>query len=505
MQIHPLFYAWVPKYVRYAILFLMLFVILSANGVYLGITTDMYSDLGEYQEPYTMATNALYIGMGAGLLFVIRPTARFTNKTLVVTSFIMMLLMNIVCATTSSPWLTIAASLIVGFSKVFAIGQLYLAWLSIWSPQMEASRLYPFFYFTAIAGLYALAWLTAYLAKLYSWRYAYQIIFILVAICIILALVFIEHHKLSRKIPLYQLDIPGLLLFVVTLMLVNYIAVYGKVENWFQSTTIRTASFALVTTTLLFIKRELSLKRPLLDLAVFKKTNFSLGLLLLILLGVFTPSTFQSSFSGSVLHFESIRNSEINLYLIPGVLAGSVLAFFWYKHHFNGHLLTIIGFSAIVFYHILMYGRFVNDLGIDDFWVPTLFKGAGQGILYISIGLYATGGFAFPHVLKAVGLIVAVRSFFGPGIFAGLYNYFLYAERTRHLSRLAGSIDANEPMVLQYADVTGFYRNILQQAHLTALKEISGSIVIFGLVVVAVLVAIFVYSKMRERLLANSW
>ena len=67
MELNQIFYEWVPKYVRYAILLLMVFVALCANGVYLGITTDMYSDLGVYAEPYTMASNALYIGMGAGI------------------------------------------------------------------------------------------------------------------------------------------------------------------------------------------------------------------------------------------------------------------------------------------------------------------------------------------------------------------------------------------------------------------------------------------------------
>src|SRR5258705_11530707 len=99
MEANQIFYAWVPKYIRYAILLLMAFVVLCANGVYLGITTNMYSDLGVYSEPYTMATNAMYIGMGAGFLFIIRFALRFTAKLGVITGLIMMMLMNVICAT----------------------------------------------------------------------------------------------------------------------------------------------------------------------------------------------------------------------------------------------------------------------------------------------------------------------------------------------------------------------------------------------------------------------
>ena len=45
MEVKPLFYAWVPPYARYAILTLLTFVALCVNGVFSGITIDMYSDL----------------------------------------------------------------------------------------------------------------------------------------------------------------------------------------------------------------------------------------------------------------------------------------------------------------------------------------------------------------------------------------------------------------------------------------------------------------------------
>ena len=208
MEVNEIFYAWVPKYARHAILTIMALVALCANGVYLGITTNMYSDLGVYAEPYTMATNAMYIGMGGGFLFVGRLAAKASAKSGVIIGFIMMLLMNLICATTSSPTLTIAASLVLGFFKVLAIGVIYLALLVIWSKKLDSSRVYPFFYFIALAGLYFVTWLTTYVTYLYSWRYAYIVIFILMIFCIVLAVVFFENHELKKKIPLQTMQQP---------------------------------------------------------------------------------------------------------------------------------------------------------------------------------------------------------------------------------------------------------------------------------------------------------
>lgn len=505
MEITQIFYAWVPKYVRYTILLLMVFVALCANGVYLGITTNMYSDLGVYAEPYAMSTNAMYIGMGVAMIFSIRLAVRFSAKSLIVTGFIMMLLMNIVCATTNNPGLAIAASLVLGATKMLAIGPIYLAWAQIWSKTLDATRVYPFFYFVALAGLNFMTWLTTYVTNLYSWRYAYIVILILLILCIVLAIFFFENHEPKKKIPLYQLDLPGVLLLLLSMMLINYVAVYGKVEDWFNSNAISAASFGAAVALLLFIKRELTVKRPLLDLNLFRKFNLTAGLVLFLVMGILTPATFQSVLTVNILRFELIRNAELSLFLIPGILVGSFLTFVWYKKNYPTQVMFIIGFSALVLYHIMMYARFVNDLNMADFVIPSFLRGFGLATLYISIGLYAIANFPIPFTLKAVGLILIVRSFIATGVASGVYNYFVYAGTNRHLSNLASAIDAQEPLVPQQANFTEYYKFILQQANLAALKELSGNIIIFGLGVVALLAIVYVYLKIKKGLFVNEF
>jgi MFS transporter, DHA2 family, multidrug resistance protein len=414
------------------------------------------------------------------------------------------LLMNLVCATTGNPYLTVGASLLLGCCKILALGQIYLAWSLIWSEKAEAARVYPFFYFVALAGLYFMTWLTTYISYLYSWRYTYIAIGVLLIVCIVLAVIFIENHKLRKIIPLYQLDIPGLLLLLASLMLADYIAAYGKVEDWFESEGICAATFASIVSMLLFIKRGLTLKRPILDFNLFKNVNVSVGLFLFFALGVLTPSIFQSVLASNILHFEGIRNAELNLFLIPGLIAGSVLTFFWYRKKLDSYPLFILGFGAFVIYHIMMYTRFVNDLNITDFLIPSFFKGFALAILYISVGLYTTANLQIPQTLKVVGLILIVRSFLGPGLISGLYNYFLYADTNRHLSTLAAQVDANELMIFQDSNFAEYLKYMLQQATLAALKEITGGVIAFGLLITFLMVVIFTYRKIKERLLPTS-
>jgi len=72
---------------------------------------------------------------------------------------------------------------------------------------------------------------------------------------------------------------------------------------------------------------------------------------------------------------------------------------------------------------------------------------------------------------------------------AGVSN----ADTNRYLSTLAYEVDANELMGFQHADLMGYSKYMLHQASLAASKEISGSIIIFGLSIIIVLIGVLAY------------
>jgi DHA2 family multidrug resistance protein len=498
MELYDLFYKWVPVYVKLPVLFILILGILVCNGIFLGNTTDIFSDLGVYTEPYTQAYNAMYIGMGLGLIAHVRLKLRFTNKQLLLTGLFMMLLMNIICATTSNTILTITACLILGFVKIWALIEVYVIWLIIWSKKFDTRRLYPFVYFTALGGLYLMTWVNTELTYIYSWRYSYIIVFVLLLLCILLVLIFVEHHPLKRKVPFYQVDFIGIILLGSSMMLLDYAAVNGKVEDWWASNKIIAAFWGAGITFLLFLRRELIIKRPFFDFSIFKKAAFRSGLLYFVFLGIVLPGTFQSTFTAGILHYEAIRNTELNLYLVPGIFAGCILCYIWYYKEYDGEILILGGFSCFVIYHIMMYNSFANDFNINDFWVPLIIKGFGTALLYVAIGLYATRSFTIPVVLSAAGAMIVVRSFIGGGIISALYSYFLYDQRVKHLDYLAGKIDANNYLA-NANGAANLYRNMQVQATLAASKQLTGYIIIAGILILIIILTKYIFKKLHSR------
>ena len=494
MELLDLFHKWVPLYLRLPVLFLLFFVILTANGIFLGNANEISNTLGVYSEPFTEAYNALYIGMGLGLIVHFRLKLRFTNKTLLLFGLTMQLLMNIVCATTSNTVVFVAACLIIGFAKISGLIEVYIIWMYIWSKKLDTSRLYPFVYFTALSGIYFMFWLTTWLAFNYNWRFSYIWVLILLLVCILAAVLLVENNKLKRPLPLYQMDYPGLVFLATSMLLLNYATVNGKVEDWFQSKWISAACIGSLLCFLLFIRRQLYLKRPLFDLTLFKKATFTRGVLYFFIMGVFYPGTFQSALTGGILGYDATTNMELNIYLIPGVIFGCVLCYLWYFFKWDSEILIIIGFSCFVIYHIFMYNYFSTSLSLDHFLLPSFIKGLATAIIYISVGLLTLKGFQLDRITSAAGAMIMVRSFLGSGIFSAFYSYFLYTQRIRHLDYLAVSADAVDFRVHEAG--RGIYVQFQEQATLTASKELTGLIIIAGIILLIYLIIRYFYLRL---------
>src|ERR1700755_1684453 len=191
MELKDIFYKWVPNWVKLLVLFIFFFVVLTANGVYLGNSTDMYSGLGVYSEPFTAAYNAVYIGMSLGLMVEVRLKRRFTSKQLLLWGFGVMALVNVINMCTENPIVMILSCLLLGFAKMSALMEVYIMWLVVWSKKLDTSRLYPFVYLTALGGIYFITWWTAQLAYTFNWRYAYIAMVMLVLVCLLFSLLFV--------------------------------------------------------------------------------------------------------------------------------------------------------------------------------------------------------------------------------------------------------------------------------------------------------------------------
>ena len=94
-----------------------------------------------------------------------------------------------------------------------------------------------------------------------------------------------------KKIPLYQVDWIGYLFYTLFCLITGYILVYGQQLNWLNSPLVLMLTGSGILLLFLFVIREIKLKRPLINLQIFRSGNFIADLLLRLAFYIFKGTT----------------------------------------------------------------------------------------------------------------------------------------------------------------------------------------------------------------------
>ena len=465
MEPKEIFYPWFPAFLRLPVLLALFFVMLTANGIFPGSIPFMYNEMGTWPEHLNFAYNSLFIGVSLGLMLEGRLKQRFPAKSLLLLGLSGMLAMNAVCATTSNPLIIAAACFLLGIMKVAAFTEIFLVWLFVWSPDKQPSRVYPFLYAVVLAGSGIMNRAITQLADSFNWRISYTLVLLLLLGCLLIVLLCIRLHPLKRAVPLYQMDRAGILYLSLSMMLLNYVLAYGALKDWFYDPSLQLSAAGALIAFLLFIRQELSTRHPMIPPALFQVSNLGKGLLVFFLVGIFTPSPVQFTFTG-ILKLEPIRLAELNLYAIPGIIAAAIVCFCWYYKRLETIYLILSGFAAMAVHQWLLYTGLSPDFPMSGFWWPSVAKGYGTTTLFIAYGLYTISNFEAARIMTVGGLMVLMRSFVTSALFTAIQAYWIFVLRKRYFLQLtAGLQDSISSAQRQY---------YMDQATLTAAKELTG-------------------------------
>jgi DHA2 family multidrug resistance protein len=127
--------------------------------------------------------------------------------------------------------------------------------------------------------------LGGYLTDTYSWRWAFYINIPIGIFAIFMITRFVEDPEYIRNAVAGKIDAIGLGLLAVWLGCLQIVLDKGQEDDWFGAIWIRWAVGIMVVCFILFLVRELTAEKPLVDLHVFRNRNFLLGSILIALFG----------------------------------------------------------------------------------------------------------------------------------------------------------------------------------------------------------------------------
>ena len=226
---------WVPKPLMLLLILVILFPIMSINGVYTSNATDLSGALATYSEYVALANNAGVIGMGLSMVIALRIKMRFRSKEIITVSCIMLALLSYMCGTTENPWVLVAGSFLIGFFKFFPLIEMILPIMFILSPTGDKGRFYAIFYPLAIGFGQFFGYKMASFTFESNYQAPYFLMSAMMLFIAAISLIFQHNQRFCFKKPLYQIDWLSLVLLGSSAMFFNYFFVFMRQQGWFIS------------------------------------------------------------------------------------------------------------------------------------------------------------------------------------------------------------------------------------------------------------------------------
>lgn len=274
--------------------------------------------------------------------------------------------------------------------------------------------------------------ITAELIDSYDFRIVYKLALFSYIPGLFFLLVSMNNVRLVQHFPLKKLDWPGFVIYSLILLLIAYCLIFGQEYYWLQDPRIRHSVFAIVGLSVLYFIRQKRMKRPYVDLSVFRFRNFLVGILLLFIMYICRFAIgISNTYFATVLKLDPIHISYINLWNIAGLVSGVIIACACILQKKNIRLIWISGFSFLLAYYVQMFFSFNPDANESEFYIPLTVQGLGVGLLMVP-----TIVFAISSVPKALGIAASAfclaTRYLGFCASIALINYYELYGKSKH-------------------------------------------------------------------------
>lgn len=424
---HPQYFkSWILKWnwgIRIA-LFLILMSSLVQFGIFAMTQSSLISLTGLQAEDLSFAMQISYVGILVAMPIQFRFMRYFETRSYLLLNIMIGILLSIICMVLRSPIPFFIIRFLQGIIVCnVAGGMVGLIYSRIKTENMQAIGS-TVFYGSIFSNGVIIGIAAAFVVTTSDWTnvYLYSIIFQIISLLVVL----LTMRKKSgfRSYPLYRLDWIGAFLFSLMAAAMTYTMVYGARYYWFSDYRICWSSGLVASCATLFIYRQLSIKRPLIDLSIFKSRNFVIGLILLIIYYGFKDSiNIVYSYTGSILQWSPQQVMILGLCNVAGLLSFMILSaqlIIRNRHSTKGFLIS--GFTIMLIYHIWMYFTFSPDIALGNLLLPVFLQGASSGLLFVPIVIFTLS--SAPKHTGTTGIVIAAFTRFTGTLnsIAGFYS-----------------------------------------------------------------------------------
>ncbi len=265
------------------------------------------------------------------------------------------------------------------------------------------------------------------------------VVFHLIALFIYVFL--FSHGRLYPKKPLYQLNLAGYVLMMLSLVSGAFVFIYGKRYYWFESPYIITAFTGFCVFSGIFVLQQLTSKKPIFHFNIFRSERVLIGILIFFVLYIFKASMSNIYQIMNVVwkwHWEYVL--DIQYYNCYGIFIGAFLSYMMLVKGLSYRSVFVFGFSCLSASALWFSYLFVPDAKPTEVIPPLFLEGLGQGILFSPILQYMVGSVHANFSMNTMQAAVATRYWTSTIGFSLMQNTILYLT-TKHQFYMTRNLD----------------------------------------------------------------
>lgn len=345
----------------------------------------------------------------------------------------------------------------------------------------------------------------------------YTIIILHVATLIVYVF-FFNHNRMFPKKPLFQLNLGGIFLMMISLVSGAFCLIYGKRYNWFESSYIVIAFAITLIFCGLFIIHQKTTKRPLFHFEVFKSERVIVGIILFFVFYILRSCMSNIYQVMAVVwhwHWEYVL--EIQYFNVFGSITGILTSFFLVKNKIDFRIIFALGFTLLAFSLLWFSYLFYPETQISAIAPALVLQGISQGILFTPLVLFIIGSVHADFSSSASQIGVATRFWTTTIGFSIMQNVVLYLT-TKHQFSMVKNLDKSSPIFQEqwtnlYAknsvthlpndaeilSVGAIKAKLFNQALLVSNIEIFRTLFVLGIITAVIILA---YRPLKNKILS---
>lgn len=270
------------------------------------------------------------------------------------------------------------------------------------------------------------------------------------AMAMLLCVIVFKPRPVMKPFPLYQIDWVGCILFMFGSVAILFVMIYGPKRYWMSDVDIKYATIFAVFALTLFLYRQATIKRPLIDLSVFKFGKFIFAVILMLLFwGIKDSINLIYGYSATVLGWNSGNVVNAGMFNIAGVIVATFIAVKVIQaKKQNLPKLLIAGFCILFLYHLWVYVNLTPDLSFAQLCIPIFFQGFACGLLFVPVSVFCMA--SVPQSTGMTGIVILTYARFIATLnsIAGFYTLQLHYNQLFKVSFL-GRLAPENDVVLQ--------------------------------------------------------